>query len=62
MQADKNDLILAGLESAFEILEKVDELADMVCKIASEGHEKVDEYVPRLLAQRIAERRAKQTD
>lgn len=51
-----------GMTLAGEILEKTDEPAEIVCRITDEKHQQVDEYVPRLLAQRIAEKRATQDE
>lgn len=57
---DKNDFILEGLSMASDILEKTDELADIICKITDEHQQQIDEFAPQLLAKRIAEKRAKQ--
>ena len=59
---NRDDLLLEGLTLATEILEKTDELAEIVCKVTGEHHQKVDEFLPRLLAQRIAAIRAQQNE
>ena len=57
---NRDDLLLEGLTMASEIIAKTDELAEIVCKVTDEHHQKVDEFMPRSLAQRIAAIRAKQ--
>lgn len=57
-----DDVFIAGLVLADKILEKTDELAELICKITDEKQQQVDEYVPKLLARRIAELRAKQVE
>lgn len=55
-----DDLVIEGLVLAARIMEKTDELAELVCKITDEKRQQVDEYVPKLLARRIADLREKQ--
>ena len=57
---NRDDLLLEGLTMASEIIAKTDELAEIVCKVAGEHRQKVDEFIPRSLAHRIAAIRAKQ--
>ena len=57
-----DSLLIEGLVLADKIMEKTDELAELVCKITDEKRQQVDEYVPKLLARRIEELRAKQVE
>lgn len=57
---EKKDIILEGLTLSVDLLEKADELADIVCKITGENYQQVDEFIPQLVAQRIAKKRAEQ--